>query len=81
MLQQTQAHVVNPCYSRFLARFPDMRSLAAAGEDDVLKLWEGLGYYRRIHHFITAVKEVCLICRHYSPCLKNFLFFYAGVEK
>jgi len=59
MLQQTQAHVVIPYYNRFLARFPDTRSLAAAGEDDVLKLWEGLGYYRRIHHFIAAVKAVC----------------------
>jgi A/G-specific adenine glycosylase len=59
MLQQTQAHAVIPYYNRFLARFPDMRSLAAADEDDVLKLWEGLGYYRRIHHFIAAVKEVC----------------------
>lgn len=59
MLQQTQAHVVIPYYNRFVARFPDIRSLAAAGEDDVLKLWEGLGYYRRIHHFIAAVREVC----------------------
>jgi len=59
MLQQTQAHVVIPYYNRFLTRFPDTPSLAGAGENDVLKLWEGLGYYRRIHHFIAAVKEVC----------------------
>jgi A/G-specific adenine glycosylase len=47
MLQQTQVTTVLPYYERFLQRFPDVLSLAAASEDDVLALWAGLGYYSR----------------------------------
>ena len=47
MLQQTQAETVKGYYARFLARFPTVEALAAAPEDEVLKLWEGLGYYSR----------------------------------
>jgi A/G-specific adenine glycosylase len=47
MLQQTRAQAVIPYYERFLARFPDVQSLAAAAEDEVLALWSGLGYYSR----------------------------------
>jgi len=47
MLQQTQVAAVIPYYRRFLARFRDLRSLAAAPLDDVLALWSGLGYYAR----------------------------------
>ena len=47
MLQQTQVTTVIPYYERFLQRFPDLPSLAAAELDEVLKLWEGLGYYSR----------------------------------
>ena len=47
MLQQTRVETVRGYYERFLARFPDVAALAAADEADVLKLWEGLGYYNR----------------------------------
>ncbi len=47
MLQQTQVATVLPYYRRFLERFPDAASLAAATEDEVLGQWSGLGYYRR----------------------------------
>ena len=47
MLQQTRVDQVIPYYRRFLKRFPGLRSLAAAPRADVLKLWEGLGYYSR----------------------------------
>lgn len=47
MLQQTQVTTVIPYYERFMARFPDMRALAAAPIDEVLHLWTGLGYYAR----------------------------------
>ncbi len=59
MLQQTQVDTVIPYYQRFIEVFPDPESLSKAPEDDVLKLWEGLGYYRRCHHFIAAVRDVC----------------------
>ena len=47
MLQQTRAATVAPYFERFVAQFPDLRALATADVDDVLKAWEGLGYYRR----------------------------------
>src|SRR5688572_22800753 len=47
MLQQTQVATVIPYFERFIARFPDVRALASATEQDVLALWSGLGYYRR----------------------------------
>ena len=47
MLQQTQVATVIPYYQRFMARFPDVRSLASAPLDEVLHLWTGLGYYAR----------------------------------
>lgn len=59
MLQQTQVATVIPYYHRFLERFPDTVTLACAPDEEVLKLWEGLGYYRRCHHFLSAVREVC----------------------
>jgi len=53
MLQQTQVNTVIPYYQRFMSRFPDLASLAAATTDEVLHLWSGLGYYargRNLHH-------------------------------
>src|SRR5262245_34778336 len=47
MLQQTQVTTVVPYFRRFLAALPSVRALAAADEQDVLRLWQGLGYYRR----------------------------------
>jgi len=47
MLQQTQVDTVIPYFERFLARFPTIRSLAEADEQEVLRLWQGLGYYSR----------------------------------
>ncbi len=50
MLQQTRVEAVKGYYKRFLERFPDIRALAAASEDEYLKLWEGLGYYSRVRN-------------------------------
>jgi len=47
MLQQTRVEAVVPYFERWMRRFPDVRSLASADVDEVLKLWQGLGYYRR----------------------------------
>jgi A/G-specific adenine glycosylase len=58
MLQQTQVATVILYYTRFLARFPDVQSLAAAALDDVFALWSGLGYYsraRNLHRCAMAV--------------------------
>ncbi|MBS0320481.1 MAG: A/G-specific adenine glycosylase [Proteobacteria bacterium] len=58
MLQQTQVTTVVPYFERFIARFPDVRALAAAPLDDVLAAWAGLGYYRRAHHLHAAAQAV-----------------------
>lgn len=58
MLQQTRVETVLRFYDRFLSRFPDVRSLAAAEHQEVLKLWEGLGYYRRILNLHRAAQVV-----------------------
>jgi A/G-specific adenine glycosylase len=58
MLQQTQVSTVIPYYERFLARFPDVRALAASPIDDVLGLWSGLGYYARARNLHRAARQV-----------------------
>ena len=58
MLQQTRVEAVKGYYARFLARFPTVESLAAASEDEVLKAWEGLGYYSRARNLHKAAKIV-----------------------
>lgn len=58
MLQQTQVRTVLPYYERFLERFPDVKALAAASEDDVLQLWAGLGYYRRARDLRNAARKI-----------------------
>ena len=58
MLQQTRVETVLAYYDRFLQRFPTVEALAAAPEDDVLKLWEGLGYYRRARNLHRGAKQV-----------------------
>jgi len=62
MLQQTRVTAVLPYYAKFLARWPDVRALAAAPLEDVLKVWAGLGYYaraRNLHACARAVVERC----------------------
>ena len=58
MLQQTQIATVIPYYERWMKRFPSAKALAKAPLDDVLKLWEGLGYYARARNLHKAVREV-----------------------
>jgi A/G-specific adenine glycosylase len=58
MLQQTQVATVVPYYERFLRRFPTLAHLAAASVDDVLKVWEGLGYYARARNLHAAARQV-----------------------
>ena len=58
MLQQTQVATVIPYYARFLARFSSVEALAAASLDEVLKSWEGLGYYARARHMHAAAHKV-----------------------
>jgi A/G-specific adenine glycosylase len=58
MLQQTQVATVAPYYQRFLKKCPTVKALAVASEDEVLRLWSGLGYYARGRNLHAAAKEV-----------------------
>src|SRR5687768_11601581 len=58
MLQQTQVATVIPYYRRFLARFPTIADLAGAPEQDVLRAWQGLGYYSRARNLQAAARTV-----------------------
>ncbi len=56
MLQQTQVKTVIPYFNKFLNEFPDLRSLSKSSESKILKLWEGLGYYRRARNLLATSK-------------------------
>ena len=58
MLQQTQVGAVIPYYQRFLDRYPTVQALATASEDEVLRLWSGLGYYARGRNLLRAAQHV-----------------------
>ncbi|MBO7743719.1 A/G-specific adenine glycosylase, partial [Paenibacillus sp. MWE-103] len=62
MLQQTRVDTVIPYYERFMAKFPTAAALAEAPEPEVLKCWEGLGYYSRARNLQAGAKEV--VARH-----------------
>lgn len=59
MLQQTQVSVVEDYFYRWMQRFPTVRALADASLEDVLKMWEGLGYYSRARHVHAAARYFC----------------------
>ncbi|HEY6821931.1 MAG TPA: A/G-specific adenine glycosylase [Burkholderiales bacterium] len=63
MLQQTQVAAVVPYYVRFLGRFPTVDALAAAPQEEVLRLWSGLGYYARARNLHAAARAVAVLGR------------------
>ena len=58
MLQQTRVEAVKPYYERFLKELPTVKALAEAEEDNLLKLWEGLGYYNRVRNMQQAARQI-----------------------
>lgn len=64
ILQQTRVAQGLPYFERFYARFPEVKALAEASADEVMKLWEGLGYYSRARNLHTAAKEI--VSRHHG---------------
>ena len=59
MLQQTKVSTVLPYYQKWIKKFPTIESLSHTNLDTVLKLWEGLGYYRRCNNFYKSIKIIC----------------------
>jgi len=58
MLQQTRVEAVKPYFERFMKRLPDIPALAYADEEELLKLWEGLGYYNRVRNLKKAALQI-----------------------
>src|ERR1700751_6489864 len=58
MLQQTRVTAVIPYYEKLLARFPHIQSLAEAPEEEVLRLWSGLGHYSRARNLQKAAQQI-----------------------
>ena len=68
MMQQTTYAAVLPYYERFLRRFPTVEKLAAADEGEVLKAWEGLGYYARVRNLLKGAKLIVPGARPSAIC-------------
>jgi len=81
MLQQTQVKTVIPYFNRFIDRFPDIQSLAAASNDDVLAYWSGLGYYARARNLLKTAKTCMEIHDADLPKTPEALVKLPGIGK
>ncbi len=79
MAQQTRITALLPYFNAFVARFPTVESLAEADESEVLKLWEGLGYYSRARNLHTAAKVVCGKYGGHLPADRDALLSLPGI--
>ncbi len=79
MLQQTRTETAGGYFLRFMERFPDVFSLADANEQDVLKLWEGLGYYSRARNLHKAAKKAAYEWQGIFPANYDALLSLPGV--
>ena len=66
MLQQTTVGAVGPYFHKFVTRWPTIHHLARARRSDILKMWAGLGYYRRAHLLHDCAKAICRDFNGYS---------------
>lgn len=81
MLQQTQVATVIPYFHRFLARFPTIAELAAADEQEVLRYWQGLGYYSRARNLLMAARQVMEKHRGEMPSEVEELLTLPGIGR
>ena len=81
MLQQTQVVTVLDYFPRFLARFPDVRTLACAHLDEVLALWSGLGYYSRARHLHACAIQVVALHEGEFPRAAQVLVTLPGIGR
>jgi A/G-specific adenine glycosylase len=79
MLQQTQVETVSPYYQRWMVRFPSLAELARAAEQDVLQLWEGLGYYSRARNLLKAARIVASNFGGHLPANRQALEELPGI--
>lgn len=81
MLQQTQVSAVVPYYLRFLEQFPTIAALAAASDDEVMRLWAGLGYYSRARNLHRAAKQVVDACEGRFPRTRAAIESLPGIGR
>lgn len=79
MLQQTRAEVVAPYFERWMASFPNLQALARASEDDVLKIWQGLGYYSRARRLQSGARYLLENCDGALPRTPEELLKVPGI--
>lgn len=79
MLQQTRVEAVKPYFRRFMEALPDIRSLAEADEEQLLKLWEGLGYYNRVRNLQKAAIQILRDYGGEMPAEYDELLKLAGI--
>lgn len=79
MLQQTRVDTVIPYFLRFIDAFPQIENLAAAGEEEVLRLWAGLGYYSRARNIHRGAKLICEVYNGKIPEVRKELLKVPGI--
>lgn len=79
MLQQTRVDTVIPYFHRFIERFPTIRELAEAPQEDVVKMWEGLGYYSRARNLQAAAQQIVELHDGQMPSEREHVFALKGV--
>lgn len=79
MLQQTTVTAVTPYYLKFLGQWPDVKALAAAADDDVMRAWAGLGYYARARNLLKCARFVADECQGVFPRDQQDLLGLPGV--
>jgi A/G-specific adenine glycosylase len=79
MLQQTRVAAVIPYFERFLEHFPTIEALAKAPEEDVLRLWAGLGYYSRARNLQSAARQIVALHNGAFPSNETHALALAGI--
>ena len=79
MLQQTRVQAVIPYYERFMRALPTVQALAEVPEEQLLKLWEGLGYYSRARNLQKAARTVCAEFDGRMPRDRDALLTLSGI--
>lgn len=79
MLQQTRVEAVIPYFERFIKRLPTVKDLAEVEEDQLMKLWQGLGYYRRVKNMQVAAKQIMEDFGGVLPRTKKELMSLKGI--
>lgn len=81
MLQQTQVATVIPYWKRWMKTLPDISTLARAREEEVIKLWEGLGYYNRARNILKAARFICTHYKGIFPKHPEEIIALAGIGR